>query len=838
MPSPEVRDAYIAWEEGRYPEALEGYLAALRGPGGAERVEEIARLTGELHPVRQIDDDGRNVQVSPDGRYVRWVRGGGPEAVIRVARVSDLAPGVTVYLPDPFALSNPPMLRSRWVEITAEISALSATGHIAYVRAGQVRVRDLESEADSVVPLGGLIPVALTYARDGGDLYVTAGDPAEEGRLRILRSSADGIVRALDLGSGHASSPLPVPGGRLVVFMRPSLSPVAPSPPAGGPQPPPLGIGIHDLVTGETVHLDGVQPSVARSGNYLAYVRRAPGADGVATNQLVGLPVGDPSSVFTRASDPDVLFASSRPIGSPAVSPNGIRVAFQHQPFASWDIYLMRTGGGVVTPVTRDAEHDRLPIWLSEEGLLGMKGEPRHTRASVYDLAGSGDPYRLFHNNTLRTISPEYEWAVHPDENGVVVVADRDGDTISPERGVFWVDLTRTVSAEELSLRLRQALSRELALRDAGSAMYASIADEVRSVTEEISVSRIYTHAAQLHSFDSKFFTEPGNALAIAYLTDALEAMGYEVEQQWFEPRGDGVRSANVIATLTGTVSPEVVYVVSSHFDSVLGSPGADDNSSGTTALLEAARVLREHPRRATIQFAFLTAEEAGLRGAREFVRLAQAEGKRIVGVLNNDMVGWAGTPRLDDTVRYSNEAIRDIQHAAAILFSELITYDARYYLGTDAGVFYEAYGDIAGGIGSYPVLGNPNYHQPTDRLDTVNHRLVAEVSRTTVAAIMLLADRPARVGNIRLEDAGGSRVVRWDPSPETDVVAYELVGLFSTGGHGDITGSVSPRTVDGTEVRLEDLRFPGGGVLTGILVRPLLDGGVPGWEWSWLVSP
>jgi hypothetical protein len=268
-------------------------------------------------------------------------------------------------------------------------------------------------------------------------------------------------------------------------------------------------------------------------------------------------------------------------------------------------------------------------------------------------------------------------------------------------------------------------------------------------VTEEISVSRIYAHAAELHAFDSKFYTEPGNALAIAYLTDALEGMGYEVEQQWFEPREDGVRSANVIATLAGTASPELVYVVSSHFDSVIGSPGADDNSSGTTALLEAARVLREHPRRATIQFAFLTAEEAGLRGAREFVRRAQAEGKQIVGVLNNDMVGWGGTPRLDDTVRYSSAEIRDIQHAAAILFSDLITYDARYYLGTDAGVFYEAYGDIAGGIGSYPVLGNPNYHQPTDRLDTVNHRLVAEVSRTTVATIMLLADRAERVGNL-----------------------------------------------------------------------------------------
>jgi hypothetical protein len=691
-------------------------------------VEEIARLTGELHPVRQIDDDGRAVQLSPDGRFLRWVRGAGPDAVTRVARVADF---------------------SVVAEIAAEVSALSATGEIAYVSSGQVRVRDLESGAESAVPVGGLVPVQLVYAPDGGDLFMAAGDPAEEGRLRVLRRAADGTFVTLDFGPGHASSPLPVRGGRLLVFLRPATSPLAPNaPPLGTPASPP-GIGIHDLATGETVQPEGSQPSVARNGSYMAFIRTEVGEDGIALNRLVGVPLSG-ASPLAGVARPDVLFESTRPVGNPAVSPSGARVAFRHQPYASWDLYVAeRPGGASVRPITRDAEHDRLPTWLTETTLLGMKGEPRHTRASLYDLGETREPYRLFHNNTLRTISPEYEWAPHPDSTGVVIVADRDGDTISPERGVFWVDLTRTVTAEELGSRLSSALQAEVDLRERGREMFASMMEEVAAVTEEISVSRIYAHAAELHAFDSKFYTEPGNALAIAYLTDALEGMGYEVEQQWFEPREDGVRSANVIATLAGTASPELVYVVSSHFDSVIGSPGADDNSSGTTALLEAARVLREHPRRATIQFAFLTAEEAGLRGAREFVRRAQAEGKQIVGVLNNDMVGWGGTPRLDDTVRYSSDEIRDIQHAAAILFSDLITYDARYYLGTDAGVFYEAYGDIAGGIGSYPVLGNPNYHQPTDRLDTVNHRLVAEVSRTTVATIMLLADRAERVGNL-----------------------------------------------------------------------------------------
>ena len=85
-------------------------------------------------------------------------------------------------------------------------------------------------------------------------------------------------------------------------------------------------------------------------------------------------------------------------------------------------------------------------------------------------------------------------------------------------------------------------------------------------------------------------------------------------------------QTANVVATLHGTENPELIYVVSSHYDSVVVGPGADDDSSGTAALLETARVLAGHPQPATIVFASFTGEEAGLLGSREFVRRAVAD--------------------------------------------------------------------------------------------------------------------------------------------------------------------------------------------------------------------
>ena len=201
-------------------------------------------------------------------------------------------------------------------------------------------------------------------------------------------------------------------------------------------------------------------------------------------------------------------------------------------------------------------------------------------------------------------------------------------------------------------------------------------------------------------------------------------------------------------------MNPELVYVVSSHYDSVVAGPGADDDTSGTAALLEAARVLAGHPMAATIVFASFTGEEAGLLGSREFVRRAVADKLRVVGALNNDMIGWMNDSRYDNTIRYSNPGIRDIQHAAAMLFTRLVTFDALYFKGTDAVSFYDAYGDVVGGIGSYPVLGSPHYHQASDLLEFENHQLITETSKTTIATLMLMASSPSRLTRLQ----GGRR--------------------------------------------------------------------------------
>jgi hypothetical protein len=223
-----------------------------------------------------------------------------------------------------------------------------------------------------------------------------------------------------------------------------------------------------------------------------------------------------------------------------------------------------------------------------------------------------------------------------------------------------------------------------------------------------------------------------------------------------------------------------------------------------------------------TVVFAAFTGEEAGLLGSREYVRRAVEDQVKIVGALNNDMLGWMNDQRLDNTIRYSNPGIKDMQHAAAMLFTDLITYDAVYYKSTDAQAYYDAYGDIVGGIGSYPVLGNPHYHQSTDKLETISHKLVAEVSKTTVATLMLLASSPSRINGLEATNKqGGGMLVNWQKSPEKYVTDY-IVEYEN--GSGETVRKIS------TENRIELI---GINANSEIRVKARAGNGTEGWDWA-----
>ena len=393
-----------------------------------------------------------------------------------------------------------------------------------------------------------------------------------------------------------------------------------------------------------------------------------------------------------------------------------------------------------------------------------------------------------------------------------------------PSARLYLVDLDRKVTAEEVSKRLDQELAAETDLRDRMTKAYQPIEKAVRTTLGKASVTRVWEHAKALFEFDSKHITQPGNAKAIDYLTRAYASFGYKPEPQWFSPANAlGGKTANVIATLRGTVNPELIYVVSSHFDSVAGGPGADDDTSGTTRAARSGADSRRHA--AAGHGRLRVVHRRGSRdcsGSREFVRLAAQNKWQVVGALNNDMIGWAGeSGRMDNTIRFSNAGIRDIQHGASFLFTDLILYDTKYYRGTDAAAFYEGWGDIVGGIGSYPILSNPNYHQATDYLDTINQRQVTETAKVTAATIMYLASSPSRLKDLKTSKTPSGVEVTWTPSPETGIKNYIVA-------YGPVANPLQTRvTVTAAKATLPAL--PTGTVVS---VKAVNGRGLEGWDW------
>jgi hypothetical protein len=107
-------------------------------------------------------------------------------------------------------------------------------------------------------------------------------------------------------------------------------------------------------------------------------------------------------------------------------------------------------------------------------------------------------------------------------------------------------------------------------------------------------------------------------------------------------------RVRDMVAIQRGTERPNDVVVIQGHIDSrvtdvmnaTADAPGANDDGSGTAAVIEAARVLSKHKLPGTIVFAALSGEEQGLYGGKVLANYAKAQGWNVVAVLNNDIVG------------------------------------------------------------------------------------------------------------------------------------------------------------------------------------------------------
>jgi len=131
---------------------------------------------------------------------------------------------------------------------------------------------------------------------------------------------------------------------------------------------------------------------------------------------------------------------------------------------------------------------------------------------------------------------------------------------------------------------------------------------------------------------------------AAAYIRTSLEDAGYVVNVQSFPSHGLTV--SNLEAVLPGHGAADEIIVIGAHYDSVVDSPGADDNASGVAALLELARLLAGTALPRSVRFVAFANEEAPFfygdeMGSNRYAARARAQGERIEAMLSLETMGY-----------------------------------------------------------------------------------------------------------------------------------------------------------------------------------------------------
>ncbi|MDI6849219.1 MAG: Zn-dependent exopeptidase M28 [Candidatus Saccharicenans sp.] len=276
-----------------------------------------------------------------------------------------------------------------------------------------------------------------------------------------------------------------------------------------------------------------------------------------------------------------------------------------------------------------------------------------------------------------------------------------------------------------------------LTLRLAQDELYDLIADEV-------SADHLRNRVTDLQNFGTRYALASGCLQAGQYIRDYLLSLGLPAVYQEFYYSGYLCR--NVISEIRGQSYPDQVVIICAHYDSISDqrwtlAPGADDNGSGTGAVLEAARILAGRAFDFTVRFILFSAEELGLVGSLRYVqeRLNQAE--NILAVINLDMVAYADIlpEDLDLIGNRSSGWLVERLAALAGVYGPVATrkiIDASFIYSDHASFWDRGIAAICA-IEDVSVP-NPYYHRTTDTVDTLNFDFYRAATR---GALVSLAD-------------------------------------------------------------------------------------------------
>jgi Zn-dependent M28 family amino/carboxypeptidase len=260
-----------------------------------------------------------------------------------------------------------------------------------------------------------------------------------------------------------------------------------------------------------------------------------------------------------------------------------------------------------------------------------------------------------------------------------------------------------------------------------------------------------------------------GNSLerAATYIQSVLIDAGYAVTEQPYQYLD--YRVANVIGSSVAAAGASDFYVVGAHYDTVQTTPGADDNASAVAVMLELARRVSKAKLKARVLFVAFTLEEPPAhltreQGSRVFVRQCQESGNRVRGAIILEMVGytarrqhypfvprWPGYPAEGNFIgiignwrsrRFGHTILRGFRNNRRLPAESLFVPFNGWILPatrlSDHASFWDA-GWPALMVTDTAFFRNPNYHLPSDTIDTLDFEFMAELVMSLEVALLEL---------------------------------------------------------------------------------------------------
>lgn len=242
---------------------------------------------------------------------------------------------------------------------------------------------------------------------------------------------------------------------------------------------------------------------------------------------------------------------------------------------------------------------------------------------------------------------------------------------------------------------------------------------------------------------------------ARAYIERTFQEAGYTVGRDEYEVEGKPFR--NVIAENPGRHRPQEIHLLGAHYDTVPGSPGADDNASGIACLLELARLIRKHRPPVTVRMVAFTLEEppyfgTPFMGSMVHARKCRQRKEKIMGMLSLEMVGyyrdqpnsqryplplmnWFYPDRGDFIAVVGNFRSRHLaknvanrlkQRLGLAVVSTALPFVPGAGLSDNRSFWQHGYPALM--ITDTAFFRNPHYHLPTDLPETLDYQRMAEL--------------------------------------------------------------------------------------------------------------